>query len=244
MLRYIFKRIFTLASFCFFLFILNLSSCGLETLYYLEPPKVSHDVPFGNEDRELAYFKFYTGENASVSDFEFIGTYVYYRIFNSRSDAEVTISSISANNSSSEISAAANYIRNSAKYHTLLDETGKEVCIEDNNILVEIRLNSYNENEDEALILKNNTRIGIPKRNLTGAKKLGFDFSKDIDTLNNPVPAKGDADVVFNDTEIGSGEWYVDVWAFNVGRDSSYTYSYSKAVHLGCVLIKEEYYSH
>ena len=74
-----------------------------------------------------------------------------------------------------------------------------------------------------------------PRRSL-GAN-YGFTF-KSGDSLN-PLPKSGDEDVVYSSTASESGVWYVDMYAVSVGRDNTYTSSYSRPYFLGSVSIKE-----
>ena len=64
---------FMLFAFCLFLF----ASCGLESFYYLDPPKEDRLVLYTNSDRTLDYFSFRTNEgsepNISLGEFEFLG---------------------------------------------------------------------------------------------------------------------------------------------------------------------------
>lgn len=237
---------------CFFLFCFTcltclncLTSCGLETLYYLEPPASSREV-LDNDDRNLDYFAFSTGDNSDVGgDFRFQGTGVYYKIFASKSDATSSYSSISSSNSSSDVSAAANYIINSRKYVPLLaaETTNNPFITDQDRTAVTIRLNRYDNAGEPNGVYIDGTRRFTPIRNVaSGGRNFGFEFTND-DNDHNPVPKSTDTDVSMSGSSNSSGEWYVDVWAFTMGKDASYSPSYSKGIHLGCIKIEESEYN-
>ncbi len=246
----------------YFLFVSFIISCGLDTFYYLEPPfddghttKYSADA---NGDRANYYFSFLTnetGDNASLedSDFTFLGTEVYYKIYNNYSTMTSVQSAVDSLNSSSDVSAAATNLINTRGYKTLLlspktltplvAKTGK-------NRYVYIRLNSTDTEESIACYGSSAMRsydssdtsitvLGKPLRNIATGSDCGFDFNSDDD--ENPVPKSGDEDVNYSSTS-NSGVWYVDMWAVSIGRDSSYSSSYSKLLHLGSITIAEEWY--
>ncbi|MCQ2240553.1 hypothetical protein [Treponema sp.] len=239
------KRMFSPVAVCFFLCFFLFTACGLETLYYLEPPTSSREI-LDNEDRERDYFSFYTGDNSGVgSEFDFQGTQVYYKIFSDSSSAKSSYLSISSYNSSSDVSAAANYIINTKKYVQLNTlETSESPFIKGNRTAVEIRLNRIASYADKYpnYISVGETRYSPKRYHTVGSKKVGFEFSKEKDKDENPVPKSGDEDVDSSFSSSGSGEYYVDAWAFSQGRDNSYTFSYSRALHLGCIKISAREY--
>lgn len=239
-----FKKKISSVTVCFFLLALLFLSCGLETLYYLNPPKSGHDIYYTNEDRQQDYFYFITGDNseASEGEFNFEGTEIYYKIFNNDSTLKSAISGLDALQSSSDISATANSIINSKKYRPLISDSQRTTpLVSGNNVTVEIRLNKYNDSNPNC-IKENGITRHFPRRNIgSGNRAYGFEFSKD-DT-NNPLPKQGDEDVEWSSSATEVGVWYVDLWAFSYGRDVSFTPSYSKALHLGCIKIKESEYN-
>nr|WP_318710632.1 hypothetical protein [uncultured Treponema sp.] len=239
-----FREKFSPVSVCFFLCSFLFTACGLDTLYYLEPPTSSREI-IDNNDRERDVFVFTTGDNSEIgSDFIFQGTQIYYKIFGSKEAAENSYSQISSSNSSSDISEAANSIINRHKYVSLIAEGTNDIpFIKDNNVAVEIRLNSYLPEYKRGIKINGVTRYDPKRFHTEGSKKVGFEFSKTKDPDNNPVPKIGDEDV---SAEASSSSdcnyWYVDVWAFSQGRDNDYSYSYSRALHLGCIKISVSEY--
>ena len=54
----------------FFLFAMLFVSCGLDTFYYLEPPKTDgHTTKYTSTDRPQLYFSFLTNEEGDNSDY-------------------------------------------------------------------------------------------------------------------------------------------------------------------------------
>lgn len=239
-----FKKKISSVTACFFLFALLSIGCGLETLYYLNPPKSGHDIFYTNDDRQQDYFYFITGDNseASAGEFNFEGTEIYYKIFNNDSTMKTFISDLDSLQSSSDISAAANSIINSKKYVPLISSTQRETpLVKSDNAVVEIRLNKYNDSNPNCIKINGVTSFNPRRNGNFGSRIYGFEFSKD-DT-NNPIPKQGDEDVEWSSSTTEPGVWYVDLWAFSSGRDVSFTPSYSKALHLGCIKIRESEYN-
>lgn len=221
------------------------ANCGLETIYYLREPSIGKEVHYDNVDRRLDYFYFITGNNRNLegSDFSYKGTEIYYKIFNNKSALSSSYNSINSTLSSSDISAAANMLINTKKYRPLIsDRTRETPLITSHSTAFEIRLNKYFDNPSHIMEVGTGAVIGLPRRNFSSGNKLyGFEFSND-DRDNNPLPTSKDEDVEWSSSSSESGCWYVDVWAFSTGRDNSYTWSYSKALHLGSITIRESEY--
>lgn len=277
-------------------FLLKLSGCGLEEFYYLEPPRTDgHTAYSTTQDKTTNYFSFITTEsgfNASYiknspsyagSEFECLGTEVYYKIYNASSSVSSVADRISSlNSSTSSSTSAAEYLTETAGYKTLrllpkydtplITATGQ-------NRYVYIRLSDYStefdfknvvrvgdkgmkswepryekdENGEEKNIYEENpaldpTWVGFPLRHLDSDYGFnfydGYDKNKDdypYPKPNGPVPLTGDDDVRL-DTADESGIWYVDMYAATIGHDSTYTYSYSKVLHLGTITIDESDY--
>ena len=124
------------------------------------------------------------------------------------------------------------------------------------NRFVYIRLNDYSDSENyENIILTGTSKIssydsssgdtvlGNPRRYINSS--YGFNFttatSGDYTTSNNPQPTSSDDDVNYT-TVSDEDVWYVDMYAVTVGRDSTYTYSYSKPLFLGSLKIEMDDY--
>lgn len=292
-------------------FLLKLSGCGLEEFYYLEPPRTDgHTAYSTTQDKTTNYFSFITTEsgfNASYiknspsyagSEFECLGTEVYYKIYNASSSVSSVADRISSlNSSTSSSTSAAEYLTETAGYKTLRlfpkDDTPL-ITATGQNRYVYIRLSDYGtefdfknvvrvgdkgmkswepryekvengeedkdneEDDDDENSKKKNiyeenpaldpTWVGFPRRHLDSDYGFNFyDGYKSNDNYNTdpkpngPVPLSGDDDVRL-DTADESGIWYVDMYAATIGHDSTYTYSYSKVLHLGTITIDESDY--
>ena len=240
-----FNRKFSSVSVCFFLFSFLFSACGLENLVFLNPPESVVEVNFGNDNRVLDEIRFVTGDNSGVTDFNFQGTAIYYKIFDDEQAARDSYNYITSNNSSSDISAAASSIINAKKYSPLISELStSSVLVAGNSVNVRIRLNRVGKGEEyPSGIFINDVFQSYPRRHYqAGAKKLGFEVARGKYKDKNPIPQQTDYDVSMRSASNNDGKWYVDLWAFSQGLDNSYTYSYSRAVHLGCIKIEESEY--
>lgn len=257
------------ANYCFFLFSVCLflfSSCGLDVVYYLYAPFVTHNTPEYTTAYDNRYFEFTTNDRDNIrDDFDYLGTAVYYKIYNNTSTMNSNIAAVSSLNSSTNESAAASRLIDSYKYQPLgLNTETKNplipVSADGTNQRVYIRLSNYL--ETVSADYKATVRIrpdggddsswseqGIPLR--TG-NRYTFDFGRDYDDVSselaadrveNAVPASDDSstigDVSYSSSFTDSDKkiWYVDLYAIAVGQDSSFTQYYSGVLHLGSVAI-------
>lgn len=237
--------------------------CGLDSFYYLDPPiSGSHTPRYSDNDTMLYYFSFLTSEteaNGSFgeSDFTFLGTEVYYKIYNNASNLAGVNSAIDSMNTTSDVSSAATSLINSYGYKPLSFAGGPYrsplVMATGSNVYVYIRPASdptFSPDFAPAICFstKSISSVGnsevsyiterlVPRRAINS--KYGFHFNSD--DSNNPVPVSQDSDVSYGSfTE--SRVWYVDMYAVSLGRDSSYSPSYSKVLHLGTVPVREEWF--
>ena len=258
------------ANYCFFLFSVCLflfSSCGLDVVYYLDTPYLTHNTPEYTTAFDNRYFEFTTNDrgNSGQEGFDYLGTAVYYKIYNNVSTMNSNIAAVSSLNSSTNESAAASHLIDSYKYQPLGLSSGTKnplvpVSDDGNNQRVYIRLSNYL--ETVSADYKATVRIrpdggddsswseqGIPLR--TG-NRYTFDFGRDYDDVSselaadrveNAVPASDDSstigDVSYSSSFTDSDKkiWYVDLYAIAVGQDSSFTQYYSGVLHLGSVAI-------
>ncbi len=221
----------------FFIF----TSCGLDTTYYVESPSFTgHTVSYTSSDRTEHYFTFRTQENYSNSSFTFLGTEVYYRIYDNASTMLSTENSIDALSDTAQGAAVVN----SYGYRTLKLASGGTpsplIAATGSNRYVYVRLSNYNTSDYQACVcvgFSDMTKyeasccIGCPKRFL--GSNYGFDFGKDS---SNPVPVSGDSDASVSSS---SSTYYIDVYAVAVGLDTvTNTTSYSSALRLGSVTVR------
>lgn len=241
--------------------------CGLETFYYLYPPNEDgHTADPWNKgamgDEAQNYVSFITNETGQDPESVdiFTGTEVYYKIYNSYDTLTSRRSSIDSRNSSSSSSSAAEYIIQTWGYQRLQytdpnnSNQSPEPFIPKNNAdrYVYIRLSDSESGGYKAQVVTGNSKIsnwtegdtgvtalGVPKRGSVVSGHKGFNF--DADDSDNPPPGDDDEDAVIG-TATEEGVWFVDLWAFSVGRDDSFTTSYSTLCDLGYVVINEDWY--
>ncbi len=262
--EFFFRRF--LRTFCPFFFVLFFS-CGIDNFYYLDKPKLYGDIPFvsGNGilgDEIKNYFTCMTNEESgsgdnylyfdSSSEFRFLGTAIYYRIYNSSSEMlSVENSMASRMDSSSSASSAADYLISAYGYKQLATSGGIVSPLiqsgsNPDNRFVYIRLTDWNDLQkasicvsdsrlvqyDDSCTLKVNGQTVYPRRE----NGKGFDFSES--SLESPVPSSSDSDVSWSAGDSGDGSvMYVDMYAVSVGRDISYALTYSVPVFLGSIFI-------
>ena len=242
----------------FFISVFVLNSCGMDAVYYLYAPTSTSNVPaitsanYSNPSAnyETAYCSFKTQQASNAqytsddSPFQFLGTGIYYRIYNNYETMNSDISTISTKISSTNEADAATYIIETKKYQPLkASGTSNDPLILANqtntNDSVYIRLTNYQSEEMfSARITVNDVSYGVPLRNVTG--NYNFDFGRKQGSENKKIiPESGDVDVTISSTAKASGVWYVALYAIGIGRDESYTTHYSNALHIGAVAISE-----
>lgn len=231
-------------------FSLLISSCGLDTFYFLNAPRaIVHSVTYANEEASRNYLSFYTNENQShlPSDFSFDGTLIYYRIYtNTNSIASFDAEINSVNNSSNYNTAVEKLI--SKKYQPLYYLSGGtpyQLEIKTGySAEVEIRLSDYNginSVSPEASYLDHisvdGTVIGKPLRQIGSKNSFNFgwcNYAGNTETCK--CPASGDDD--FEDGTVTDGWYYINLYAFAYGHDTTFKTYYSNVLHLGCLKVK------
>jgi hypothetical protein len=215
----------------------------------VEAPFLIYNQPTYSSLYESRYFDFYTYDTGQLasSDFDYLGTAVYYKIYNNYSTMATAVSAITSLNSSTTYSAAADKMIETYGYKELSTSTGTPSPLLPNSnadTRVYIRLMNYQSGNFTAKILKgydgtdfSGTGSYIPRRNISG--KYTFDFGRtSTDPDNSKIPEEGDSDVNYSSfSDDNNSVWYVDMFAVAVGRDTTYTKYYSKVLHLGSVPI-------
>ncbi len=242
-------------------FLLVFTNCGLDVYPFFDPPYTDgHIAYYTSDDAIQNYFSFITNETSdNNTENDFLGTEIYYKIYNNYSimvSAENSVSSL--NSSTTNSTAAIENLIDSRGYKPLKLSTGSlNPLIQDagQNRYVYIRLNDYPTDSTRSAAI----RIGsssmsdstsgspltykgtsvFPRRYIDS--DYGFNFNSS--SSSNPLPKSGDADVNFSSSSSDSGVWYVDMYAVSVGRDSSFTSYYSKVLFLGSISIKEADYN-
>lgn len=232
-----FLLILTLCLFC---------SCGLETYVVMEAPeRVVHTPSITNKSPDANYFEFWTKENGEYpSDFKFLGTDVYYKIYSNSSTMSLETESLNslASNSTSNVNSASRMIETYG-YKSLVSTNYHDsplIKAANSNRRVYIRLTDYfdiyaAEITVDKAYLGGASKKTIPVRNISD--NTTFNFGKDNKKY---LPLSGDADVKYTTVDEGEeGTWYVAMYAVAVGRDATYANYYSNILSLGAVAIDE-----
>ena len=250
------------------LLVAAVSGCGLDNYYYLDMPRSDgHTAILSSSEDIQNYFSFVTNEESSTgnnddyfnssSDFIFLGTEVYYKIYSSQSTMTTVESSVSSMvSNTSTYTSASDYLIFTKGYkaltidHGVLDPLIKGGTAPSNRH-VYIRLCDWGDSQEyqdgicvgsstidrwsDSDALKVDGQAVHPRR---AGSFGGFEFSKSADS-SCPVPKDGDPDVDTSSGATEAGIWYVDMYAISVGRDTTYTESYSQPLFLGAVKIEE-----
>lgn len=225
---------------------LCLFGCGLEEYYVVEAPFRIYQEPNYNSEFSLRYFDFVTNEteNPNRGTFVFLGTAVYYKIYNRYESINSVTSALSSANNSTDASYAANLLKDTYKYVQLGGEAGSTPLIAATGAdrRIYIRLTNYqNDARYQAKIIVGYTGDSsvaatmVPKRE---GNRYSFDFGRT--GSEDRTPADGDDDYSYSSSGFSSSypnTYFVDMYAVSVGRDTTYTTYYSKVLHLGTVAI-------
>ena len=218
-------------------------SCGLETSYYVDSPAIVGTSPsHGSADKALHFFCFRTAGDTSNGSFSYLGTEIYYKIYNNVSLMESRVSSLESVPDSSRRDSLISY---GYKTLNLGGGAAPSPLIQESDVYAYIRLADYNTSNSpdyKAVICTSSsamtryegsaTLIGEPRRNINSG--YGFDFGRDS---SNPVPVSSDSDYSASSATVRDS-YYIDVYAVTVGEDTADgTKSYSGAVHLGSVTV-------
>lgn len=253
---------FTLKIFFFLCCLFGFTACGLDEFYELDPPVRCNNQPDTDTEFASRYFEFTTNETGEnnknyidpSSSFKFLGTAIYYKIYNNLEKMQTDITQISALINSTNYSNAVSKIRETLSYQELgtvkIEDTQRKetsinplISAQGKNRTVYIRLTNYQDTKEfsaRILIDKEPLKAGdfelYPSR--SGSNK-SFDFGRTEDDKEVHVePSQGDVDFVYGTfTESENKKYYVNMYAIAVGRDTTYTNYYSNALHLGSVSI-------
>lgn len=227
-------------------------SCGLDVIIYIEPPDVYNHRPevYGeifDIDYQNRYFEFETNEIDNADTPEFVGTNIYYKIYNNYStmiSERNNLENIS-NNGETSYDAPAQLIQR-YKY-CLLNNKDPLIPSTKKNKNILVRLTDYQvedyheallkgEESQAARIMIDGEFYSLPVR-VDG--KSTFNFGRDGE--NDVVPEDGDVDVRYK-TTTEEGIWYVCLFAIGVGIDATFTPTYSNILYLGTVAIDSNSY--
>lgn len=234
---------------CFFI------SCGIETYIVVEAPIQTINSPtYSSIEHPDYYFEFWTYETPFKnheqypSDFKFLGTEVYYKIYSSSSTMVSETATLQSLASSSTSSASApTKLTESYGYKALksTNYSGSPLIKPSDglkNQKVFIRLTDYQSDEAYAAkitvdgdYLMNSEEKTVPIRN--SSEHLTFNFGRKGD--NDKKPLSDDLDVKYSSAPTDN-KWYIAMFAVAVGRDATYTTYYSNILYLGSVPIDAE----
>lgn len=220
------------------------TSCGLDTLIVMYDPATTVNVPeYDNIQFQENYFQFETKEY-EYSGLKFLGTEIYYKIYNNYLELETERSRLQSLANDDETSLnSANTLTETLKYQPLRATLYKEeplIPAADpvSNQMVYIRLTDYQNLEEFA------AKITINGENLSGTENKSQPVRKEGNTFNfgrngtdDKVPVEND------DADYKKGEFtkdntfYVCMFAVGVGVDAAYAPHYSNITYLGTVPI-------
>ncbi len=216
---------------CLFFF-----ACGIPVYYVIEPPQADHIPTADTGDISEKYFSFICPYSSSTNNSEFLllGTEIYYRIYDTRSDMESDISSISGRNT--EYSEDGYRRMTELGYKEMRSSTGDTPIIRKvtSSRTIRVRLCSegtypaaiYDETNDPTL----SAPISVPLRIdtiSTAGGNASFNFN------SNYKPSSDDSDTKAKSGDQSNNTWYVNLYAVSVGRDLSFAQHYSSVLHLG-----------
>lgn len=246
--KYHLYELFSLAACCLCFF-----GCGLETIYALDEPMLLHSSTYSTVQFEEKYFEFETNEVKNSDPlinpppFKFLGTDVYYKIYNRYDSITSVTSALSSANNSTDPSSAANLLKKNYKYVQLGSTSGAAHLIESTRVnrRIYIRLTNYQTNQryQAKIIVGYAGDSSIPPTNVPkrAGNRYSFDFGRtSLDPNTNKVPEEGDTDYTYSSSGFSSGynnTYFVDMYAVSVGLDGNNTEQYSKVLHLGTVAI-------
>ena len=180
------------------------------------------------------------------SSFKYLGTAVVYKIYANASTMVSNIASVSAVNSESNYGAAATKLIETFGYQHLGTSSGSVIPLiegDGNNKRVWIRLTSYGTSPEYQADIRIDGKSFRKPRRSENDKFFDFGRAKYTDSVygvgynstNCSVPEGGDAD--YSSGSVSSGLYYVDLYAFAYGQDTTFSKTYSTVLHLGNVTI-------
>jgi len=233
-------------------------SCGLEELLSLDSPTVTQNNPLYSSTDYLTWYSAFTTEERSQPD-EFIGTEVYYKIYNNYSSLTSQRSAILSVNTSSNSSAAATRMIETYTYQPLgaSQNTNNVVYVPGTGSArrVVIRLKNYQDgsgytSDEDRYNFAACVRIGgdyqtyIPYRYDNSRSFDFFDYDEDNKGGNRDVePKDGDSDYFYNSSGFSDGydnTYFVQLFAVaKAWNTTTCTPVYSLVLDLGSVPIRK-----
>lgn len=249
----IFLLILIFISGCLFLF----NSCGLDTAEAFLSPSSTIYIPVATEDSIdyiNNYLEFCTNEPSSAATYstiKYLGTEVYYKIYNSLSVCNSEVSTLENYNQDENTKLqATNLLISSYEPLRCASKNSGDILIPTKykNQLVYIRLTDYQTDiEDAACIKIDDDYLG---GSLASSKPLRYQndetlsfnfgrYSSEIES-GREIYVTGDSDVNTSTTGVSESKknvWYAALFAVGVARDLNYTLQYSSILYLGTIKI-------
>ncbi len=249
LLSKVLREIVAILFFATFLF-----SCGLDDVVTVESPTITyHDPLYSNSDYLTHYFDFLSADDSGDS---FMGTEVYYKIYNNSSTLVTERDSINSVNTATNSSAAATRMIDTYTYQPLgtSPQNGKSIFVDSkNSVRITLRLKSYKGNENHEGSDWHNFRAGIDgyTYNYTqvvpfrSGNQKSFDFfdddDNDVNGTRDVEPVESDPDYKHSSSASASDTYYVQLFAVGVAYDqTTLSNAYSLVLDLGSVSIKKE----
>lgn len=224
--------VFTLLA-CLFFF-----ACGIPVYYVIEPPQADSIPTYDTDEPSRRYFGFFCPYTSSSenSEFSLAGTEIYYRIYSSLEDMNADISNISRSNAEYSENGYRRMVE--LNYQALWSSTGDSPIVKKitSPRIIRVRLCTEGDYSAEIYDETNSTRISIPYRKgtgNTGSGNMSFDFTSGYH------PEQNDLDTKANESSQNNGEWFINMYAVSVGRDSSLSQHYSSLLHMGNIKIRQ-----
>lgn len=223
------------------------TSCGLDTYIVMKDPAVTANVPeYDNIQFQENYFEFTTKEY-EYPGLKFLGTEIYYKIYNNYIDLETERSKLRdmASDEETAPNSATTLIDKGKCEYKKLKATGYNEeplipaaeSVHDQHVY--IRLTDYQSLEEFA------SKITIDGQNIGGSdvvtkpirtdKNYTFNFGRKGNEDKEPL--QDDEDVKKNSEYTKENTYYVCMFAVALGVDATYTPHYSNITYLGTVPI-------
>lgn len=211
------------------LFVFLFISCGTDIYYSLEPPSL---VSSPSTDPVSRYFCFYTNDSNNSSLDVFLGTAVYYKIYNNTSTMNSDISSINLANkeySSDGVNRLLSLGYQPMTSSSTTDDPLFPVSTSNRKIRIRLFTEGSGDLYAEGIFINDSpSSWGNPQR---------FDRSHSFNfTDSSMIPSLSDLDVKGTQNE-GTTSWYVNAYAVSTGKDMYLANLYSQVIHLGYIVI-------
>ncbi|GMO16829.1 MAG: hypothetical protein Ta2A_26140 [Treponemataceae bacterium] len=225
------------------------SSCGLQDITAVfedtQHPSYNTLIQDTGFDPSLRYFDFNTGSQPTDlnNTAGFLGTAVYYKIYNSLATLQTESNSVTGSQTSTSLNGTGFNRLISFGYQPLNLDANKNFYFSTTPARVRLRLydESYFPATNSYILPAGIDDVASPVFRSVNTK--GFNFYRDpTDTsrTRDPTPLESDADVRFTSPPPEPDTWYVNAFAVAVAQDyNTFMSIYSRAAYLGYIQIKQ-----